>query len=67
MINAIIHFTCMTYLYNFVAFRYDNLLIILFLICRYNPENLRKLEEYVDMQIAENTYDLEANLAVLKL
>ena len=35
--------------------------------CRYNPENLGTLERYVDMQIRENTYDLEANLGVLKL
>ncbi|GFR93457.1 eukaryotic translation initiation factor 3 subunit K [Elysia marginata] len=34
---------------------------------RYNPENLVNLERYVDMQANENTYDLEANLAVLKL
>ncbi|GFO13222.1 eukaryotic translation initiation factor 3 subunit k [Plakobranchus ocellatus] len=34
---------------------------------RYNPENLNTLERYVDMQANENTYDLEANLAVLKL
>jgi len=36
-------------------------------IDRYNPENLSKLEHYVQMQCQENTYDLEANLAVLKL
>ncbi|KAL4238883.1 Eukaryotic translation initiation factor 3 subunit K [Mactra antiquata] len=36
-------------------------------IDRYNPENLSTLERYVDMQIRENTYDLEANLGVLKL
>ncbi|KAH3847981.1 eukaryotic translation initiation factor 3 subunit K-like [Dreissena polymorpha] len=36
-------------------------------IDRYNPENLSTLERYVDMQITENTYDLEANLGVLKL
>ena len=34
---------------------------------RYNPENLATLERYVDMQARENVYDLEANLAVLKL
>ncbi|GFG38211.1 hypothetical protein Cfor_03814 [Coptotermes formosanus] len=34
---------------------------------RYNPENLQTLESYVDYQSRENTYDLEANLAVLKL
>ncbi|BFZ07052.1 hypothetical protein BsWGS_10091 [Bradybaena similaris] len=36
-------------------------------IDRYNPENLQTLERYVDMQAKDNTYDLEANLAVLKL
>eukprot|EP00745_Piridium_sociabile_P032105 TRINITY_DN5381_c0_g1_i4.p1 TRINITY_DN5381_c0_g1~~TRINITY_DN5381_c0_g1_i4.p1 ORF type:complete len:236 (-),score=63.52 TRINITY_DN5381_c0_g1_i4:255-905(-) len=36
-------------------------------IDRYNPENLPTLERYVQMQAQENTYDLEANLAVLKL
>ncbi|KAE8746022.1 hypothetical protein FOCC_FOCC007280 [Frankliniella occidentalis] len=34
---------------------------------RYNPENLPTLERYVGMQSQENAYDLEANLAVLKL
>ncbi|VDI05638.1 eukaryotic translation initiation factor 3 subunit K-like [Mytilus galloprovincialis] len=36
-------------------------------IDRYNPENLVTLEKYINMQAQENTYDLEANLAVLKL
>jgi len=36
-------------------------------IDRYNPENLPVLERYVENQAAENVYDLEANLAVLKL
>ncbi|KAK2182741.1 hypothetical protein NP493_339g02042 [Ridgeia piscesae] len=36
-------------------------------IDRYNPENLPALESYVETQAIENTYDLEANLAVLKL
>ncbi|XP_013786716.1 eukaryotic translation initiation factor 3 subunit K-like [Limulus polyphemus] len=36
-------------------------------IDRYNPENLATLERYVDIQARENAYDLEANLAVLKL
>ncbi|XP_033624273.1 eukaryotic translation initiation factor 3 subunit K-like [Asterias rubens] len=36
-------------------------------IDRYNPENLGKLERYVEIQATENRYDLEANLAVLKL
>ncbi|KAI8422451.1 hypothetical protein MSG28_006288 [Choristoneura fumiferana] len=34
---------------------------------RYNPANLQTLERYVDMQSRDNTYDLEANLSVLKL
>lgn len=36
-------------------------------IDRYNPENLPKLEKYVRLQATDNFYDLEANLAVLKL
>uniref|UniRef100_W5NAJ5 Eukaryotic translation initiation factor 3 subunit K n=1 Tax=Lepisosteus oculatus TaxID=7918 RepID=W5NAJ5_LEPOC len=36
-------------------------------IDRYNPENLSTLERYVETQARENAYDLEANLAVLKL
>ncbi|PVD32339.1 hypothetical protein C0Q70_07772 [Pomacea canaliculata] len=36
-------------------------------IDRYNPENLATLERYVQLQAQENTYDIEANLAVLKL
>ncbi|XP_077467557.1 eukaryotic translation initiation factor 3 subunit K isoform X2 [Stigmatopora argus] len=36
-------------------------------IDRYNPENLSTLERYVETQAMENAYDLEANLAVLKL
>uniref|UniRef100_R4GCW5 Eukaryotic translation initiation factor 3 subunit K n=2 Tax=Anolis carolinensis TaxID=28377 RepID=R4GCW5_ANOCA len=36
-------------------------------IDRYNPENLATLEHYVETQAKENAYDLEANLAVLKL
>ena len=34
---------------------------------RYNPENMSTLENYVRLQALENTYDLEANLALLKL
>ncbi|KAK6632052.1 hypothetical protein RUM44_007082 [Polyplax serrata] len=34
---------------------------------RYNPDNLPTLEKYVERQAMENLYDLEANLAVLKL
>ncbi|GIY06592.1 eukaryotic translation initiation factor 3 subunit K [Caerostris darwini] len=36
-------------------------------IDRYNPENLPTLEKYVELQAREGAYDLEANLAVLKL
>merc|ERR1711874_519180 len=34
---------------------------------RYNPENIKTLEHYVDLQSREKGYDLEANLALLKL
>jgi len=34
---------------------------------RYNPDNLPFLENFVDLQCRANFYDLEANLAVLKL
>lgn len=34
---------------------------------RYNPENIKTLEHYVDLQARERGYDLEANLALLKL
>lgn len=43
----------------------DSLVIIV--SYRYNPENLATLECYVETQARENAYDLEANLAVLKL
>lgn len=43
----------------------DSLVIIV--SYRYNPENLATLERYVETQARENAYDLEANLAVLKL
>jgi len=36
-------------------------------IDRYNPDNIRILEQYVDVQAKDNTYDLEANLLLLKL
>eukprot|EP00112_Aurelia_sp_Birch-Aquarium-sp1_P011773 Seg2476.6 transcript_id=Seg2476.6/GoldUCD/mRNA.D3Y31 product="Eukaryotic translation initiation factor 3 subunit K" protein_id=Seg2476.6/GoldUCD/D3Y31 len=36
-------------------------------IDRYNPENLATLEQYLQMQAIENTYNLDANLAILKL
>ena len=34
---------------------------------RYNPDNIGTLERYVDVQAKEIGYDLEANLALLKL
>ena len=34
---------------------------------RYNPNNIGTLERYVDVQVDETGYDLEANLALLKL
>lgn len=34
---------------------------------RYNPDNINILQHYVDLQVSENGYDLEANLALLKL
>ncbi|ORX56415.1 ARM repeat-containing protein [Hesseltinella vesiculosa] len=34
---------------------------------RYNPENLEVLEAYLDNQCKNGTYDLMANLAILKL
>lgn len=34
---------------------------------RYNPEHLKVIEAYVEDQAKDNQYDLEANLAVLKL
>lgn len=34
---------------------------------RYNPENIKTLEHYVELQAREKGYDLEANLALLKL
>ena len=33
---------------------------------RYNPNNLPELENYVEYQVREGVYNLEANLAVLK-
>merc|ERR1719228_198791 len=34
---------------------------------KYNPDNIKTLEHYVDLQAREMGYDLEANLALLKL
>ncbi len=36
-------------------------------IDRYNPENIPLLEEYVQYQITNKKYNLDANLALLKL
>ncbi len=36
-------------------------------IDRYNPENIPLLEEYVQYQITNQQYNLDANLALLKL
>lgn len=41
--------------------------VLLFIFIRYNPENLYMLEKYIELLSKENTYDLEAALAVLKL
>ena len=38
-----------------------------FFFFRYNPENIHTLERYVELQARDNGYDLEANLALLKL
>lgn len=34
---------------------------------RYNESSIAELEKYVDFQIEDNSFDLEANLALLKL
>ena len=34
---------------------------------RYNPDKVPTLEHYIDLQAREQGYDLEANLALLKL
>jgi translation initiation factor 3 subunit K len=34
---------------------------------RYNPQNIPILEEYVQYQLANKKYNLDANLALLKL
>ena len=49
------------------AFDCSNWTSCLYFDSRYNPENLAALERYVDIQVRDNAYDLEANLAVLKL
>ena len=47
-----------------IKFTYAFTLLISY---RYNPENRETLELYVELQARDNEYDLEANLAVLKL
>jgi len=34
---------------------------------RYNPNHIQELAEYLDLQVKNNTYDRDANLALLKL
>ncbi len=41
--------------------------MIILLLDRYNPGNLPLLEGYLYAQVREGTYDLLANLAILKL
>lgn len=60
MMSQISDYQCM-YMYSGVIFA------TCYLYYRYNPENLGTLEKYIHMQAQEGTYDLEANLAVLKL
>lgn len=45
----------------------ENIATLLHGIDRYNPGNMENLEKYVELQVTENVYDCEANLAVLKL
>lgn len=34
---------------------------------RYNPENIDKLQHYLQFQVASGAYDFEANLTLVKL
>uniref|UniRef100_A0A1I8IR23 Eukaryotic translation initiation factor 3 subunit K n=1 Tax=Macrostomum lignano TaxID=282301 RepID=A0A1I8IR23_9PLAT len=45
----------------------ENIATLLRGIDRYNPGNIEHLEKYIELQVTENVYDCEANLAVLKL
>lgn len=36
-------------------------------VARYDPQNVGVLEEYLGEQVKDNTWDLMANLALLKL
>ena len=46
---------------------WKSLLTFILFVSRYNPENIKALEHYVELQAREKGYDLEANLALLKL
>ena len=46
---------------------WKSLLTFILFVSRYNPENIKTLEHYVELQAREKGYDLEANLALLKL
>lgn len=50
---------CLSVLTSFITRRLLNF--------RYNPEHLKEIQDYVEEQVRDNSYDLEANLAVLKL
>ncbi|KAL7314084.1 hypothetical protein PS15m_007739 [Mucor circinelloides] len=47
--------------------RPDNIATMINGVERYNPENINVLEEYLSKQCESGEYDLEANLAILKL
>lgn len=47
--------------------RPDNIATMINGVERYNPENVEVLEEYLSKQCESGEYDLEANLAILKL
>ncbi|GAA5796311.1 armadillo-type protein [Helicostylum pulchrum] len=47
--------------------RPDNIATMINGVERYNPENVEVLEAYLDKQCQSGEYDLEANLAILKL
>ena len=54
-----------SYLYLFV----DRSLILLCFVSiyRYNPENVGKLERYLEFQVESGSYHFEANLTLIKL
>lgn len=47
--------------------RPDNIATMINGVERYNPENVEVLEAYLAKQCESGEYDLEANLAILKL